>query len=382
VSNLPTEQPVSGSDRIYALDVLRGFAMVGVLIAYCMWSLGTAPDRDWSALDKWLGNDFVPFVVDFKFYTILAFLFGLGFSIQLARASDDRAAVETYCRRLAILAGIGLVHALLLRNGDILLPYALAGFLLIPFRHASDQTLIISAFAVLALETAIRALWTIMGLPMFERPHLENAPYLVENAAWVRYWYQTAPFTWPTNLTMFLFGFWAGRARLLTKLASRPRALALILIGGLAWGSAFYFGRLSFIERAGPSPLNDSFAITLFTLHCWGMSSAYAATLLLLLRTRVGAAAVSPFAVVGKLALTNYLLQSAIAVPVCIAFGLFDTFTPTRSLLFAAAIFAVELPFSLLWEKRFCFGPAEWVWRVLTYQRLPPMLKTRGDLAS
>jgi uncharacterized protein len=112
------------------------------------------------------------------------------------------------------------------------------------------------------------------------------------------------------------------------------------------------------------------------------MSSAYVATLLLLLRTRVAAAALSPLAVVGKLALTNYLLQSAIAVPVCIAFGLFDTFTPTRSLLFAAAILAVELPFSLLWEKHFCFGPAEWVWRVLTYQRLPPMLKTRGGLVT
>ena len=381
MSNHETERPVSGHERIYALDVLRGFAMVGVLVAYCMWSLGTAPEVDWSALDKRLGNELVPFVIDFKFYTILAFLFGLGFSIQLARASDDRGAVETYCRRLAVLAGIGLVHALLLRNGDILLPYALTGFLLIPFRRASDRTLIISACAVLALETAIRALWPIVGLPMFERPHLESAPYLVENAAWVRYWYETAPFTWPTNLTMFLFGFCAGRAQLLTRVVSQPRALGLILISGSAAGSAIYFARLAFIERVGPSPLNDSIATTLFTFHCWGMSSAYAATLLLLLRTKVGVAAVSPLAIVGKLALTNYLLQSAIAVPVCLAFGLFDTFTPTRSLLFAAAILGVELPFSLLWEKRFRFGPAEWVWRVLTYQRLPPMLKTRGDLA-
>ena len=382
MSNLETEQPVSGRERIYALDVLRGFAMLGVLVAYCMWSLGTAPDWSWSALNRWLGSNVVPLVIDFKFYTILAFLFGLGFSIQLARASDDEAAVETYCRRLAVLAGIGLVHALLLRNGDILLPYALTGFLLIPFRRVSARTLIISAFAVLALETAIRALWPIVGLPVFERPHLESVPYLVENAAWVRYWYETAPFNWPTNLTLFLFGFCAGRAQLLTRLERRPRALTLILAGGLAAGIAIYFARLSFIERAGSSPLNDSIATTLFTFHCWGMSSAYAATLLLIMRSKVGAAAVSPLAVIGKLALTNYLLQSVIAVPVCLAFGLFDTFTPTRSLLFAAAILAVELPFSLLWEKRFRFGPAEWLWRVLTYQRLPSMLKTRGDLAN
>src|SRR4051812_28506364 len=134
-------QPVAVRDRILALDVLRGFAMAGVLLAYCMWSLGTAPEESWSPLDKWIG-DFVGFAIDGKFYTILAFLFGLGFSIQLARASDDSSAVEIYCRRLAMLSGIGLAHALLLRNGDILLPYALSGFLLIPFRRSSDRVLI------------------------------------------------------------------------------------------------------------------------------------------------------------------------------------------------------------------------------------------------
>ena len=90
----------------------------------------------------------------------------------------------------------------------------------------------------------------------------------------------------------------------------------------------------------------------------------------------------SPLAAIGRLALTDYLLQAAFAVPVCLAFGLFDTFTPTRSLLLAAAILAVELPFSLFWTKRYQFGPAEWVWRVLTYQKLPPMRLARGEVAT
>ena len=79
-------QPIAPGDRILALDVLRGFAMCGVLVAYCMWSLGTAPDEQWSPLDRALGR-FVGFAVDGKFYTILAFLFGLGFSLQLERAA-------------------------------------------------------------------------------------------------------------------------------------------------------------------------------------------------------------------------------------------------------------------------------------------------------
>jgi len=160
---------VTGAERILALDVLRGFAMIGVLVAYCMWSLGTAAEESWSPLDKQL-DEIASFLVDGKFYTILASLFGLGFSIQVGRAPDDAGAVETYCRRLAVLAGIGLIHALLLRNGDILLPYALTGFLLIPFRHAPNKVLIGSAFAILLLNAAVRAFWSDLGLPSLDRP--------------------------------------------------------------------------------------------------------------------------------------------------------------------------------------------------------------------
>lgn len=380
--NARGEQPVPVSERILALDVLRGFAMLGVLIAYCMWSLGTAPEADWSRLDTRL-DEVASFLIDGKFYTILAFLFGLGFSIQLGRASDDSAAVETYCRRLAALAAIGLLHALLLRNGDILLPYALTGFLLVPFRRGSDRLLLVSAFAILLVEAALRAIWTNVGLPSLERPKLENAPYLVENVEWVRYWYRTALFSWPVNLTMFLFGLCAGRRHVLTKLAARPHALLLIVAGGLAGGTALYFARMALLDAMRPSPLAHSLAWLLYTFHCWGMSSAYAALLLLVLRSDAGRSVLSPLAAVGRLALTNYLMQAAIIVPLCLAFSLFDTFTATTSLALAAAIFViVQVPFSMFWAQRFQFGPAEWIWRLLTYQRVPPLRIATGKLAS
>ena len=95
----------------------------------------------------------------------------------------------------------------------------------------------------------------------------------------------------------------------------------------------------------------------------------------------MGEAALSPLAAIGRLALTNYLLQAGIAVPLCLAFGWFDHFTPTRSLLLVAGILAVELPFSLLWARSFQFGPAEWVWRLMTYQRLPPLRRRREKFA-
>lgn len=371
--NEQPQQPVAVRDRILALDALRGFAMMGVLIAYCMWSLGSAPEAAWSPLDTRV-DTIAGFLVDGKFYTILATLFGLGFAIQLGRASDDRAAVEIYCRRLAVLAGIGLIHALLLRNGDILLPYALTGFLLIPFRRKSDRVLLVSAFAVLCFSVAIRAFWTTLGLPSLERPQIENGPYFVENAEWVRFWYRTALFSWPMNLTMFLLGLYAGRRHLITKFAGRPLRLVAIAAAGLACGTALHFARIALIEPLGSSALAGSFRWLLFTFHCWAMSSAYVALLLLALRLKRGVVLLTPLAAVGRLALSNYLLQAGLVVPLCLAFGWFDRLTPTGLLSLAAGVFLlVQMPFSLFWSRRFQFGPAEWVWRLLTYQKVPPL---------
>lgn len=366
-------QPIGPGERILALDVLRGFAMLGVLIAYCLWSLGTAPPETFTPVDRVLG-EFAGFAIDGKFYTILAFLFGLGFSIQLGRAADDRAGMRVYRRRLAALAAIGLAHALLLRNGDILLPYALTGFLLIPFRRASDRVILAAAAIMLLVPEAVRIVWEASGNPLPERPNLEGASYLAENLAWVGYWYRTAPFNWPLNLTMFLFGLYAGRHQLITRLADDPRKLLVILGAGLAGGVALYLARLPLLDWRMLAGL-------MFTLHCWFLASAYVAALLLVLGTR-GRAALSPFAAIGRLALTNYLLQAALIVPLCLVFDLFNRFTPTTSLLLAVAVFVlVQVPFSLWWLRRFRFGPAEWVWRMLAYGRAPPLKLAQGDYA-
>ena len=131
------ERPVRPDQRILALDIFRGFAMFGVLIAYCMWSLGTVSAEAFTEADR-LIDDVLSFLVDGKMYTILAFLFGLGFSIQLGRAESDGTAIRFYRRRLAALAAIGLAHAFLLRNGvaKIGKPGLAVYEALLPFRSA------------------------------------------------------------------------------------------------------------------------------------------------------------------------------------------------------------------------------------------------------
>ena len=366
-------RPILPGERIFALDVIRGFAMFGVLIAYCAWSLGTLPYEAYTPLDRFL-EPLINFAIDGKFYTLLAFLFGLGFQLHLGRSGDAQDdTVRTYRRRLLALAGIGLAHALLLRNGDILLPYALTGFLLIPFRRVSDKMVLVAAFIIVLVPFIAHLLWEASGLPIPARPNATDRPYLEENLLWVGYWYATAIFTWPTNLTLFLFGLLAGRNAWLTRIgAVRNHALGLLALG-LAAGAALFAasnwlgGALAAANLASLMPL----AALLFTFHAWGMASAYAALLLLALRTANGRAVLAPLAAVGRMALTNYLMQAGLLVPFCLAFDLFDRFTPSRALLLAFILFPLQAAFSLLWLRRFDFGPAEWFWRLLTYGHPP-----------
>jgi len=376
-------QPVSASERILALDVVRGCALFGVLLAYALWNLGSPPADTYSQTDYILDRTLTA-LVDNKCYTLLATLFGLGFSMQLARAEAlGTSGVAVYCRRLLALLLIGLAHALLLRNGDILVPYALMGFVLLLFRKAANRTLAIGAVITLLLPYAMRIAWVRMGLPFPQRPETEGMSYLGSNLAWVRYWYTTAITIWPGSLPMFLCGFYLGRRRIFDNLAAHQRGLRRMLIANLAIG-VLGFGGYEFLSRAlathSPSLALWMMSRLLWHAHVWGLAVFYASSLLLLLQSRDWQRRLAPLGAVGRMALTNYLLQAVLIVPVCIAFGLFDKVTPTIGLLIALGVSALQMPASVWWLKRFQFGPAEWVWRRLTYGH-PQSMRTTAEQA-
>jgi uncharacterized protein len=150
----------------------------------------------------------------------------------------------------------------------------------------------------------------------------------------------------------------------------------------LAASALFYFVRAILMARAsdGQSALQSSTVSLLFTFHAWCLAAAYLAGLLLCLKKWPSSRILNAFGTVGRMALTNYLIQAALIVPLCLLFGLFDSWTPATSLLLAVSLFVlVQVPFSLLWLRHFDFGPAEWVWRVLTYGSLLP-IRRRGCL--
>jgi uncharacterized protein len=168
---------------------------------------------------------------------------------------------------------------------------------------------------------------------------------------------------------LFLFGFLAGRHNWLTQLAADRRRTMTLLAGGLTAGIGFFVAstRLaSALNAVGLAPMLP-LATLLFTFHAWGMASAYGALVLLALGSVAGRTAAVPFAAVGRMALTNYLMQAGVIVPLCLALGWFDRFTPSRAMLLVVVYFPMQAVFSLLWLRRFDFGPAEWCWRRLAY---------------
>jgi uncharacterized protein len=368
--------PVSRAERIATLDVLRGFALFGVLLAYTFWSLGTAPEKTWTAVDRGLAR-IQEALVDGKFMTLFSFLFGLGFAIFLERASRRSAdPVPIYRRRLLVLLLIGLTHALLLRDGDILAPYAILGFVLLLFRRLSDRAIAVAAFVCAFLPPI--AGWVIarIGITLPLRPDETGLNWFQVRYAYVRYWYTVNPIAWPYNLALFLAGLWAGRRRLFEDLPGRARIFRLVLLGGLLVGSAAFAGREALLPRgtgATLTPVRRLGLELLLTAHWVGLAAFYAAAIVLLMRKPKWQRRAGWLAAVGRTALTNYLMQSVLIVPICFAFGLWDRVTPRLAVLLALVVGVVQVAASVWWLERFQFGPAEWLWRSLTYGRRQPM---------
>jgi uncharacterized protein len=381
--NLTTTQaassllPVAPEERIDSLDVMRGAAMSGVLVAYTVWNLGGPPSDTYSTADQII--EFVlTILIDSKAYTLLAFLFGVGFSIQLRRAEDREIdLVPLYRRRLFALMLIGVAHAVLLRNGDILVPYAAMGFMLLLFRKASDGALLTAAIVSTSVPFIARWIWELSGMPFPLRPETEGMGHLAANFEWIKYWYATAITSWPHSLPMFFAGLYVGRWRILENISAHKKGLRRVLVAGLVLGAGMFAGRLAImrltVESNGPTAFVNVALTYLWNVHAWGLAAFYGSTWLLLLQRRSWQKLMSPLAAVGRMALTNYLLQAIIIVPICIAFGLYDNVKPGFGLMLALLVFLVQVPASVLWLRHFRFGPAEWLWRSLTYKTLQPM---------
>ena len=361
--------PVQPHQRIQYLDVVRGFAITGVLIAYVFWNLGTAPAATYTRFDKIL-DEAGFFLIDSKCYTLLANLFAVGFVLHMHKAASLEKSLVTYRRRLLGLMIIGLLHALLLRNGDILLPYAVLSMLVTLFYRSANRTIVLAMVICFFLPILLPVLWKGLHLPYPQRPGADNGGYLIDNFIWVKFWYTSAIFFWETTLFFLFSGLLLGRVFIQNKKRLHAKQVNLILITGLIAGTASYLvlslyaSAISRIPDIGQTQIiRSTIRNILMMIHRVGLASAYAALFYLLLKKY----SFVTLASLGRMSLTNYILQAIIVVPVCIIFHLFDHITPSFALMMSASIWIIEVVFSRLWLAHYRFGPLEWLLRRFTY---------------
>lgn len=400
--------PTSPQSRVELIDIVRGFALFGVFLANIVWTSQdfglTDAQREALSSAAWdeCARGLVLFFIDKKFYTLFSILFGLGFSLQLSRAAARRQDVlPVYVRRLAVLLVIGLTHGFLLWFGDILQIYAIAGFGLILFRNRKDRTVLAWCVA-LALVTALLPLvdWFAGGTAQVqievETKAITKAMRFAAitghrwmdvirmNAAFQYDFYRHLDLRADENVYWFLavfwkflLGFFIGR-RLLLQQAERHlplyrRLLPWALAAGLA-GNAFWLVIEVRDLAESPSPLIAASWI-LIEIGILGMSLAYLSALVLLFQRPAWKRRLSLLAPLGRMALSNYLAQSVLIVAVFygVGLGLMGKIGSALCIPIAISLFAVLTVVSRWWLERFRFGPAEWLWRSLTYGRAQPL---------
>ena len=381
--------PISPSERIQSLDVLRGFAVFGIL------SVNMASFRSPAFIPGYLPPSgmtldqaaafLVKFLAEDKFYTLFSLLFGIGFSVQMSRAeATGRSLLSFYPRRLLVLFLFGVLHGLLLWDGDILKLYAMLGCVLLWFRQRRLSRLLATAAVFFALSAVLLALpfdrwattYTGIDLVAQARAVYTSASYSVVLAHRVRQFPEALGYTFyqqgPSVFALFLLGLWVGRQRIFENIAVHGSWLRRVFWIGLALGL----------------PANLAFAVTdnlvlssvAVTVGAPALSFCYASGLTLLVRSPRWQTWLAPLANVGRMALSNYILQSIVCTTVFYGYGcgLYEKVGAFGGLLLTATIFLVQMRLSGWWLQRFNFGPLEGLWRATTYGQWQPLRRSAG----
>jgi uncharacterized protein len=375
--------PIQLNQRIKYLDVLRGFAIIGVLFAYISWNLGTEPESTYTSFDKiidQLGN----FFIDSKCYTLLAILFTVGFVLHMNKSNAKTNSMFIYRKRLFALFLLGLLHMFLLRNGDILTQYSTLSFIVTIFYSSSRRTIIIAMIVVFLLQIFVPQIWILTGHAFPQRPESRTGNYIADNYAYAKYFLTIAIFYWETTLLLLLAGLLVGKIFIEEKKKLSNRQLTAIAIVGFVTGSLSYLIAyihpewLQRLPNIGKTHLLRATAFQLLSMtNKIGLAAAYAVVFFWLLKKF----SLTTLANLGRMSLTNYLSQAIVIVPFCIAFNLFDHITPTKAFIIFGIFIGLQILFNNWWLRRFQFGPLEWVLRRFVYGKLFVKEKQPKELA-
>ena len=402
--------PVAPSERHMILDVLRGIALLGICLAnFPEFALYTFLDNEVVDAMPTAGVDLIVkylqyIFIDGKFYTLFSLLFGIGFTIIISNLLKKNAnGMFIFYRRMAILALIGFLHLIFLWAGDILLLYALIGMILPLFRNVSDKRLLIISAGLILFPVVIDTFVSLYNLNP-AAPVIRATQYFHEKnginddnfAIWLRdinNYTDYLKFTVPGAfircqefiegnrvfkvLGLFLLGLYIGRNKLYADLDKIKPLLKKIRFYGFLIGlpvSCFYAWSSLNHNSSGLIGRSAAYAISVVP-----MSLAYISTVCLWYMKNKELRVFKYLAAPGRMALTNYIGQSAFGMVIYygIGFGLGASMGLVYVELVATGVFIVQVFCSYLWLKHFKFGPFEWVWRVFTYGKSLPLTPSR-----
>jgi uncharacterized protein len=393
------------------LDAVRGVAVLGILVINVVALSGYAfvpppagPGSHYDARTFFI----LSWLIEGKFYALFSFLFGVGFSVFVQRAAARGAdPARLFRHRLLALTLIGFIHTTFIWMGDILLTYAVIGFGLVPFLKKSDRTVIRWSVSMLALPVVLFAV-AVAGValvggsgPGVETPEsgpvaaapalppvLQHAVDSFASGGYVEVVKGNAIFTianivrrlvlmfFPRVFGMFLLGLYVGRNNMFGELAARRPLLVRTCTLGLLVGLPLAFVGATLEQGALPMPGVRGLTETIAkSISIPALALAYAAGLCLLFEQ--WRPVMEAFAPVGRMALTNYMTHSVVGTAIFygLGLGLFGRVSLTVSVAGAIAFYVVQMLISRLWLARAQFGPAEWIWRMLTYRRRFALLK-------
>lgn len=395
--------PISAKERIEALDILRGFALLGIILANIVWFLypvymqeDPSFNNEWTSFwnqADYLVKDLLAMFIDGKFVMLFSMLFGFGMVIMYERAVAKQLNFwSIYSRRLIALFIFGCIHAYFIWFGDILTDYAILGLLLLLMHKLKPNTMLIISVALYSLLFGLLTLGALstsptMSMTMSEENRqlmqvtidahqngtiqelldanlMERFFYTMRNGLYVLYLGNPLLYIF-TNLPfllMFLFGAavakkkWIHRFQELRKGFFITWLITLILGGTLSWILPFV------LDNPSATPLIQYMSSPLLTIF-------YAISLLFIYQTLQGKKVLQWLAYPGRMAFTNYISQSIICTFLFgpFAFGVYGKLHLTTAILIAIVIFVLQIILSKLWLSKFRFGPLEYIWRSFTY---------------
>ncbi len=401
--------PAAPSQRIISLDVLRGIAILGILIMNIQsFSMIQAAYMNPSAYGDFSGANRIVWILshifaDQKFMTIFAVLFGAGIVLIASKAeAKGISPIGIHYRRTFWLIIIGLLHAYLLWYGDILFSYGICALFAFWFRKFPPLVLLIAGLLMVMTVTGFYIIfdWSYQFWPEESveqsltgwAPDAEAVREEVEayQGSWADQMKNRAVTAFMTQTIVFMFFLgWRAGGLMLVGMAlikwgiltaeRSTRFYILGAIGGLALGMpVIVWG----IERNMAAEWAMKYSMFMgMQFNYWGslfMAGAYICLVMLLCRYFSGSRFIHAMAAVGRTALSNYLLQTVICTFIFYGhgLGLFGTVQRIHQIFIVAGVWIILVFFTLIWLKFFRFGPFEWLWRSLTYMKLQPLRKS------